>query len=75
MTQLTKLARPDVVMLVTFKNNVERETGQMFYETPRTWELWHDDDQRPIFLRLWRKQYVYWSLTLAEMQAAKEKTT
>lgn len=51
-----KLPRPQVESLDTGAYIHEVSAGQMFYETPRTWELWQEEPLR--FLRRWRKFYV-----------------
>jgi hypothetical protein len=52
-----KLPRPDVEALVTQEADYCISEGQMFYETPKTWELWQEQP-RLWRLRTWRKSSV-----------------
>lgn len=52
-----KLPRPNVVSLDTGAYLYEKCNGQMFYETPKTWELWQEE---PLwYLRRFNKSTVW----------------
>jgi hypothetical protein len=53
-----KIPRPNVVSLDTGDWVWEKVNGQMFYETPKTWELWQEGEL-PRYLRKWNKSTVW----------------
>ena len=58
MTRKGKTPRSDIKSLRTAHFTHEKNEGQMFYETPTTFELWEETPQL-YFVGKWRKAIVF----------------
>lgn len=55
-TQRTEM--PKVKAIATLTMKIEKYDNQVFYETPKSWELW---DTQPLHLvKRWSRKDVFW---------------